>query len=411
MPRFSFQARDSKGQLVSGAVTAPSLADASRQLRSEGKFLVHLAEGGSGLNAAAVSPELPLPEPTGRVTREDVIQFAHQMAIMIQTGVPIGEALESVAQQTPNPAFRKVTADVSRAVQNGSALSQALSAQAAVFPHVMISLIHASEASGTMGPMLERISNYLAKERATLKKVRGAMLYPVFMAMMAIGVTIFLLAFVLPRFAAIYEGKGAALPMPTQILLSSSHVLIEFWHLWLGAAVVGVGAWLWFASTPVGVVFFDHLKLSAPVIGGLFRQLYITRAMQTMGTLINAGVPVLDMIGITRRVTNNHLYQNLWDHVDEQLRHGTQLSHAIAGSPLIPPSICRMIASGEKAGRLGQVMERIAEHTEQDFDESIKRATQFIEPVMVSVMGLLIGGVAISLLLPIFSVGRVMAGN
>jgi type IV pilus assembly protein PilC len=153
------------------------------------------------------------------------------------------------------------------------------------------------------------------------------------------------------------------------------------------------------------------LKLNLPLLGPLFNQLYITRAMQTMGTMIAAGVPMLEMVSITRRVTQNACYQGLWDRVDEKLRHGAQLSDPLFESSLIPPSISRMIHSGEKSGRLGMVMQRIAEFTESDFDESVKRTTQFIEPVMVCVMGLVIGGVAISLLLPIFSVGRVMAGG
>lgn len=412
MPRFAYEARDGKGQLISGAVNAGSLAEASRQLRNEGKFIVHLAEGDAPAGSSSADQlALPAASSGGKIRRDDVINFSHQMAIMLQTGVPMGEALDAVAAQTGNPAFQKITQQVSRTVQNGASFSQALAAHSKIFPHVMISLINASEASGTMGPMLDRISKYLSKEHATIKKIRGAMMYPIFMGAMAIATTIFLLAFVMPRFAKIYEGKGATLPVPTRILLSSSDLLINYWYAWLGGSIAVIGSWLWFSSTPAGTVFVDRLKLSMPVIGGLFRQLYITRAMQTMGTMVNAGVPMLDMIGITRRVTNNHFYQLLWDKVDEQLRHGSQLSQALAGSPLIPKSISRMIASGEKAGRLGMVMERIAGHTEEDFDEAVKRGTQFIEPLMVSFMGVLIGGVAISLLLPIFSVGKVMAGN
>jgi type IV pilus assembly protein PilC len=271
--------------------------------------------------------------------------------------------------------------------------------------------MQASEASGTMGEMLERISMYLTKERATLKKVRGALMYPMFMLVIALGVTAFLLLFVLPRFAKIYEGRGAALPLPTQILMSTSHIVATYWYVGVGGVAAAIAGYLYMRTTAGGRRLLDHFKLSLPVLGPIINQLYITRAMQTMGTMIAAGVPMLEMITITRRVTDNVYYHDLWDQVDESLRHGRQLSDPLFESSLMPKSISRMINSGEKSGRLGPVMRKIAEFTEADFDESVRRTTQFIEPVMVCVMGAVIGGVAISLLLPIFSIGRVMAGG
>jgi type IV pilus assembly protein PilC len=411
MPNFSYQARDSKGQMVTGMVTAPSQLEAGRMLRGEGKFVIKLTETAAADSQDRDQAHVPASEAAKKVKRDDVIYFAHQMSIMIQTGVPIGEALESVTQQTTNVAFQSVLGEVSDTVQGGASLSQALARHPRVFPAVMIALVQASEASGTMGEMLERVSKYLGKERETVKKVRGAMIYPLFMGVMAVTVTMFLMLFVMPRFARIYEGKGAALPTPTRILLTTSDVLLNYWYAWVGGIATIVTAWILFGRTNRGKRFRDYLKLHVPVIGPLMNQLYITRAMQTMGTMITSGVSMLDMVEIVRRVTANCYYQELWDKVDEQLRHGRQLSEPLFDSNLIPRSIARMIASGEKAGRLGKVVERVAEFTENDFDESVKRATQFIEPVMVTVMGLVIGGVAISLLLPIFSVGRVMAGN
>ncbi len=406
MGQFLYEARDGSGQLTSGSLVAASLAEASRQLRAEGKFPVRIDPASAGA-AAKASPA----QSGGRVKRDEVIYFAHQIAVMIDTGVTLGEALETVAEQTTNPAFKSVMDDVNNRVQSGSSLSDALAAHRRVFPELMTSLIRASEASGTMSQMLERICIYLNKERETIKKVRGAMIYPMVMTLFALTVTVFLLIFVLPRFAKIYATRGAALPLPTQILLGTSSLLIDYWYIWvsLSAGLTVVG-W-WFFTRPVGRRFVDLMKLKLPIIGPMFNQLYLTRAMRTMGTMIAAGVPMLDMIQIARAVTHNSYYEDLWDEVDQQVQSGSQLSQPLFDSSLIPASIARMVHSGEKAGRLGTVMERVAEFTEKDFDETVARCTQFIEPAMIGFMGGLIGFVAISLLLPIFSVSSVVAGQ
>ncbi len=406
MPSFAYQARDATGQICSGVLSAATASDASQQIRAEGKFVVKLNE-----TRAAAQAEQGHAIQYRRIKRDDVIHFTHQMSVMIDTGVTLGEALESICEQTPNEDFKAVLEDVNERVQSGQPFSVSLEQHPKVFPKLMISLLRASEASGTMGEMLERVSAYLTKERNTIKSVRGAMIYPVIMMLVAGAVTVFLLTFVLPRFGKIYANRGAMLPAPTRLLLGASEVLTTFWYAWVGGAVTLVGSFMYFRRQEFGRHVIDKLKINAPVIGGMFQQLYITRATRTMGTMISAGVPMLDMIAITRDVTNNIHYEELWDEVDTQLQQGVQLSAALFESPLIPNSVSRMIHSGEKAGRLGMVMDKIAEFTEHDFDEAVKRTTEFIEPAMVAFMGALIGFVAISLLLPIFSVGRVMAGG
>jgi type IV pilus assembly protein PilC len=229
---------------------------------------------------------------------------------------------------------------------------------------------------------------------------------------MVLGVTAFLLVFVLPRFTSIYASRGATLPAPTQWLMTASDAVTGYPYHWLGGAAVALATLVFVARTRTGRSMIDRLKLNAPVLGPLFRKLYITRGCRTLGTMIAAGVPILDMIAIVKHVTPNVHYQAMWDTVDHRLRQGSQLSDTLLASPhLIPRAVAQMIYSGEKAGRLGQVMEKIAEYTEQDFDEQVKTATQFIEPALVCSMGLIIGFVAIALLLPIFSMSKVVSGG
>ncbi len=409
MPQFKYKVRDGHGELATGVVQAHSVEEAGNILRNEGKFIVKLDEVRAG---SARSEQQTARNFTGggkRIKREDVITFAHQLAVMIDTGVPISDALECVADQSANESFKTVLRDVTEQVQAGGELSAAMQNYPKVFPPVMISLIRASEVSGTMGPMLDRISNYLSKEHQTAKKIRGALTYPAVMMFMAIGVTVFLLVFVLPQFKSIYSTKGAALPGPTQLLMTLSEGIINYWYFWLFGIIGGILGLVVFSHTQAGRQVFDYIKINTPVLGPLFTKLYVTRSTRTMGTMIRAGVPVLDMVAIVRMVTNNIYYEHLWDEVDDRLRQGSQLSNALFTSPLIPRPVAQMIFAGEKAGRLGPVMEKIANYTEIEFDEQVKQTTQFIEPAMVTFMGGLIGFVAIALLLPIFSVGTVVA--
>jgi type IV pilus assembly protein PilC len=408
MPRFLYQVRNSQGEPDNGVVNAASIEEASLMLRGEGKYIIRIAPAGE-----ATDPDAPisLQVRARRVKRDQVINFAHQLAVMVDTGVPLVEALESISVQCDSPDFKAILDDVTLGVQAGTEFSAALRKYPKVFPPIMVSLIRASEMSGTMGVMLDRISGYLAKERTMVKKVRGALAYPVFMVVFALSVTVFLLIYVLPKFADIYSSRGAALPVPTRILLNTSNFVIHNGILLAVAAGAALIAAFFTARTPAGRRAIDYLKLNTPILGSLFRKLYITRGCRTMGTMISAGVSMLDMVSIVRQVTNNVFYDDLWEEVDERLRQGSQLSDPLFASSLIPRSIAQMIFSGEKSGRLGQVMDKIAHYTEQDFDEAVKTTTQFIEPLMVGVMGGIIGFVAISLLLPIFSVGRVMAGN
>ena len=407
MPHYAYKFRDARGEVGSGTLEAASVAEAGQRLRGEGKFVVHLAES---LGKAKPDANDPAALRKKRIKREHVITFAHQLAVMVDTGVSISEALACIAEQCDDAAFRAVLSDVAETVESGGELSNALTKYPKVFPPIMTSLLKASEVSGTMGPMLERISSYLGKEHQTVKKIKGAMTYPAVMLVMILVVTVGLLVWVLPRFAGIFESKGAALPLPTVMLMTISDTLIGGWVYWLAGVVVAVAGFVVFNRSAAGRSTMDRVKLSSPILGTLFRKLYVTRATRTMGVMLHAGVPILDMVAIVRAVTNNVHFQQLWDDADERLRQGAQLSDVLFDSPLIPKPVAQMIYAGERAGRMGQTMMKIADYTEEEFDEQVKTTTNYIEPLMVAVMGGIVGFVAIALLLPIFSVSSVVSG-
>ena len=408
MAKFMYHARDGGGTLATGVVNAPTIEDAGRILRSEGKFIVRIspaAKAGSDESAVAAASA------NGSVKRRDVIFFAHQLSVMIDTGVPLSDSLECAADQAEDETMKVVLKDVMAHVRSGGEFSGALQKYPKVFPSVMISLVRAGEMSGTMGRMLDRASAYLTKEEKTMKQAKGALTYPCFMMFAAISVTVFLLTFVLPKFAAIYANRGATLPAPTRFLIGLSNGLVDYWLFWATLAMAAFVGVVVMGSTLAGRRMIDWCKLNIPVANTLFTQLYITRSTRTMGTLIDAGVSMLDMIAIIKQVTNNVFFADLWDEVDERLRQGSQLSEPLFASALVPRSVTQMVYSGEKSGQLGKVLAKIADFTEDEFDQAVKNTTQFIEPVMVGAMGGMIGFVAISLLLPIFSVGSVVSGG
>lgn len=238
MAHYQYQARSGSGEMVTGVLEAANVDEAGRQLRSDGQFVVKITEALGGEESREISSKVDY----RRIKSEEVIHFAHHMSIMIDTGVSIGEALDMSTEQSTGENFRKVLSMVSDEVQGGSTFSKALSRHRRVFPNLMVSLIRASEASGTMGEMLGRVSDYLGQERNTRKSVRGAMMYPCVMMVVCLVVTLFLMVFVLPKFSQIYVNRGATLPMPTQVLLTVSEITMNYWYMWLGllvGAVVG----------------------------------------------------------------------------------------------------------------------------------------------------------------------------
>jgi type IV pilus assembly protein PilC len=407
MPRYLYHVRDAHGDLATGVLAAPTLEHAGRLLRGDGKFVVKLSEAA---DERAAAQKTPAPAVPGRVRRAEVIYFANQMAIMMETGVPIVEALESMAEQTANARFKAVLDDVTEHVKTGHEFSAALQRHPKVFPDIMISLIRAGEFSGTMSRMLERICEYMAKEQRIFRQARGALMYPCFMGLMAVSVVVFLLAVILPQFKSLYADRGAALPGPTRLLLGMSDGIVDYWFAWVALAVAVVLAFTFGGRTRFGRRFFDWCKLHLPLLRFLYTQLYVTRACRTLGTMTNAGISMLDTVEIMRHVTNNSYYDDLWDTVDDSLRQGAQLSEPLFRSSLVPRPVSQMIRSGERSGRIAEVSAKVADFAEAEFDQTVKTTTQMIEPLMIVVMGSVIGFVAIALLLPIFTISKVMSG-
>jgi len=399
MPKFTYKVRDSLGRTETGALTASDLLEASRGFRSDGKIIVSLR---------------PEPVTGGRpsrkkVGRDDVIYFATQLAVMVDTGVPLAEALDAIAAPGDHPAMQEIVSDLAQQVKSGREFSAALEKHPKIFNQLFVALMRASEASGTMGQMLVRLSEYMERERETRKRVKGALTYPVCMLTFCVLVVAGMLIFILPRFEKIYAGKGAVLPTPTRLLLAASRTLVDHWPVMLGAlAACGVGGWLYLRS-PSGKILLDRIRISVPVLGRMYRKSYLARSLRTMATMISTGVSMLDGLTITAQVAGNYYYQKIWMDLAEGVKKGQALSDQLSRHKLIPRTVWQMIAAGERSGRLAMVMNRVAGFCEDELKISVKAATSMVEPLMIVIMGLIVGGIAMALLLPVFSISKVIA--
>lgn len=367
--------------------------------------------GSGGAASGAVDPG-----PMGKVRAKsgDLILFTTQLAVMLDSGVVLSDALDAIGEQAADPRFKTVILDLSDRVKGGETFSRALTCYPNTFNKMFVSMVKASEASGRMVEMLSVLTGYLNFEADTRKRILGALTYPLIMVLMAIAATGTLMFFVLPRFMRIYETREAALPKLTQVLVHISHVLGngEMMAVLVTTAILlGTGLYVW-SRTVSGRRVLDGMKIRTPVIGTMFVDMVVTRSMRIMATMVNTGVRLLDAIRVIQGCVDNYYFQQLWEEVDDKIQDGYQLSEAILISErakLIAPGIIQMLRAGEKAGRLGEVCDKISVFYEKRLAASIQSVMTVIEPLMITILGVIIGTIAIALLLPVFRVSSVIA--
>ena len=349
-----------------------------------------------------------------KIKTTELILFTTQLSVMLDSGVVLSDALDAIAEQAENGTFKTIITELSKRIKSGENFSKALTGYPKVFNSMFISMVKASEASGRMSEMLDVLSGYLNFESETRKRIKGALTYPFIMALMAVAATGTLMFFVLPRFMGIYESKGAALPKITQVLVSFSKILGNFEIMTVIVTTIiiaSVGFYYW-AGTIMGRRVIDYLKIRTPVIGTMFVDTVVTRSMRIMATMVNTGVNLLDSIQVMQGSCQNYYFQQLWIGVDEKIKDGYQLSESILiskGGDLISPGIIQMLRAGEKSGKLGEVCDKVSVFYEKKLEASIRSVMSLIEPVMITILGSIIGTIAIALLLPVFRISTVIA--
>lgn len=406
MPEFQYQVREQGGAVTKGEISANSISEAAGLVRDRGGYLMDISPGAGG-GQSFLERLRDLRVDFGP-SLKDVLNFTAQLSVMIKAGINVRGAVQGVAEQITNPKFRKIVDQICLDVESGKAFSEALARHPKVFSPLYVNMVKASEMSGSFGHMLERIAGYLRQQVETRAMVRGAMIYPCIIGVMAIGTTIFLLTFVLPRFSVLFAGKESLLPMPTKLLMGISWFLRTYWYVVVGSLAALIAGFVYFIRTPPGHMWWDKTKLQLPVLKRMLRALYITRSLQTMGEMVNAGVPMLDTLQITADVSSNTLFRNMWMSVHQSVKGGKTIADPLSASDLLPRNVVQMVSAGEESGKLGEVLAEVSDFYANELRNVIKAVTAMLEPLMIVVMGVMVGFIAMSIILPIFKMSQLV---
>ncbi|MCA9142189.1 MAG: type II secretion system F family protein [Planctomycetaceae bacterium] len=392
---FDYTGRDPLGQTHDGAIDAATRDEAIQTLNRDGLQVIKISEGDDGLN---LFPR--------RLTRSDIIYTTTQLAIMVDTGINLATALQGLLEQEDNPTLHKLLTALKKDVEAGECFSAAVARHPRYFDKTFVALIRASEQTGTLGEMLDHIADYMRKDLESRSKVRSALAYPVVMMVLAMSVTTFLLTFVMPKFTPLFARKGIKLPSTTVFLMHLSEAMTEYWYAWLAGAVVLVVGFLYGRRTDVGRMALDYLRLNMPILGPMFRKVCISRSIRSLGAMVQSGVSVLEALKLSAEVSGNYYYEKAWKDALEEVTNGSRISEALAGNDLFPRTLIQMIGSGEDTGRLDYVLKKVSGYYDGEVETALKTATSMLEPMMITVMGVVVGGIGMSVMLPIFTLSR-----
>jgi len=406
MAAYKYELKASSGQVMAGVVQAQSLLDATAIIRAQGGVLVSIAPAAGGVAGAlgrmrTVSFEMGL-------SLRDVMAFTNQLSVMIKAGINIRNAISGIGDGIKNNKFRAIVHQIKADVEAGQPFSEALAKHPKVFSPLYVNMVRASEMSGNLGRMLERLAEFLDQQADTRRMVIGAMIYPCIIAVMAVVTTIVLLTFVLPRLMPLFKGKEKYLPGVTKFVMGLSTFLIHFWWLLLIMLTTVITGFIIFKRTAFGRRTWDAFKLKIPLMGKMFRALYISNGLNTLGELVSAGVPMLETLNITSDVVGNTLHKELWRKVYDSVKRGGKIVEPLRDQTLLPSNVVQMVSAGEESGNLGNVLQDVSEFYSRELKATIKAVTSMIEPVMMIVMGAIVGVIVSSVLLPIFKLSTIM---
>lgn len=405
MPVFAYEGRTASGKVLRGNMEAPSREAVINRLRAQRiqPLTNKIKERGKGLDR-----EIKLPGFRQAVKTSDVVIFTRQLTTMIDAGMPLVQILDILASQSDNKTFGAQIREVKESVEAGSTLSEALRKFPKSFDELYVNMVQAGEVGGILDTILGRLSTYMEKMMSLKRKIKGAMIYPATIVTVAVVVTLILLVFVIPVFAELFASFDKALPLPTQIVINISNFVISTLHWIAAVAVLNVVAIRQTYKTERGRLTIDRLLLRLPIIGDLIRKASIARFSRTLGTLVSSGVPILDSLTITARTAGNKVVERAGFMIRESISQGRTMLEPLMQSGVFPPMVCQMIGAGEMTGAIDQMLQKIADFYEEEVDVAVSNLTALMEPLVIVVLGTIIGGLVISMYLPIFQLGSLL---
>jgi general secretion pathway protein F len=405
MPTFSYKATNTDGGVVNGSIETTEEALVVEKLHELGLIPIRISVE-KGIASAAFLGDLK--SLINRVTAGEVLNFTHEMASLVKSGVPLDRSLRILINSTdPKRAFREVLNDVHNRVMEGSSLAEALGAHPRVFSRLYVNMVKSGELSGALDNIMERLAGFLENSAELKSHVLSAMIYPAILGLVSCVSILVLLIFVIPRFSSIFADVGAPLPLPTAVLMGISGAVTSYW--WVGAICLTIAAagFRHYIRTPGGRLAWDGLKLRAPVIGPLVQRIEIARFSRTMGTILKGGVPMLQCLDIVKEVAGNIIITNTIGELYGRVKKGEGIGSSLRGKAFIPPLAVEMIAVGEETGRLQEILLDMADTFDKQVREQVKRILSLMEPVLILVMGLIVGAIVVSMLLALFSVNEI----
>ena len=389
---------DTRQGVVTLEVDAPNRTDAVNRIRLKGKP-ISVEEKVMG------SKEITLFQ-SKKIKLKDISLFCKQMSVMLNSGIPLNNAVDILEQQTDAKNLKASLKVISKGLKEGNQLSKSLIEQNGLFPDLLIRMVQAGEKTGKLDEVLERMSEHYNKELKTSRQIRGAMIYPAVLAFLAVAATLVLLYVVIPNFSGIFEQSGVALPLPTRIVLAASNFVQSYWYILFGGVGLLVFLFLRYRSTEAGRYQLDQLKLKMPVVKGPMQKIVTARFASTLATLTSAGIPLVEAIDSAAATTNNAVVIDKLRIANEGLQKGERLTGMLTSTGLFPPMMLSMVKIGEEAGSLESMLNKTSDFYEEELEAAIKQLLSLLEPAMIIVMGVIIGGIVASVMLPMFEIAN-----
>jgi len=391
MPAYAWKGKNRMGEVQEGVLVSDSRDSAATTLKRNGIEVMNIrvmaAEGGKSF---------------GKVPPKALAIFTRQFSVMIDAGLPLVQCLEILGAQQDHKGFQRIIESVRDDVEKGSTLQAALSKHPKAFNDLFVNMVGAGESGGILDIILQRLSGYIEKSVKLTAKVKSAMTYPIAIISIAIIVVIVIMVKVIPVFSAMYSGLGSKLPYPTQVCIAMSDAIINYWWLLLGALVLIVVGLKQYYKVPAGHLQIDTLLLHVPVLGPVLRKVAVARFCRTLGTLISSGVPILEGMDITAKTAGNLVIQNAILKSKDAVEQGRNISTPLAETKVFPPMVVQMVGVGEATGALDAMLAKVADFYEDEVDNAVASLTSLMEPIMISVLGGIVGFIVVAMYMPIF---------
>jgi len=397
---FAYKVRDKSGKLVEGQLEAENAQLVVSKLRSMGYVPIEIEQQGK----QSLSKDLKIPFFSDRIKLKDVSVFSRQFATMINSGLSMLRSLYILAEQTESKPLAAVVNQVRMDVERGASLSAALAKHPKAFNRLYVAMVRAGEAGGVLDSVLQRLATTIEKQVELRRKVKSAMTYPAVVSILVLLLVTAMLLFVIPMFQGIYGQLGGKLPVPTQILIDVSNVIRKLWWVVFGVEIAAVWAFRRWIASEEGRKRWDAIKLKMPVFGGLARKTALARFGRTLSALVRSGVPILESLDIVQETSGNWVVSEAVRDTAQQVKRGEPLSRRLEEHDVFPPMVVQMMAVGEETGALDEMLDKIADFYDQEVEATVNALTSLIEPILIVVMGVVIGGMIISLYLPMFDV-------